>query len=476
MNTAKNTFQSFGLIEAIAVPHPPLIIPSVGKGEEVAIRSTIDAYQMAASSVVAAHPNLIILTSPHAPLFRDGFFVCDADKIYGDMSRFGAPQTKLAYPGDPTFAEQLATLLEQQGIPIAKENQLSDRFFFNNPQGEIDHGSFVPLYFLSEAGLDVPIVIVGLSGLDSKTHEQAGRTIVHAAIEQKKRLVLVASGDLSHKLKEDGPYGFDPAGPLFDDQIKHIFTESTLSELFQLDEQLCENAAECGLKSFQIMTGALEEQASIAGSTISSELLSCEGPFGVGYAVAIFQPSGKFTEQYEEDDTESKEDLYIKLARESVEGFVRTGKPIKQPDDLPNELLTTRAGVFVSLHKGNDLRGCIGTISATRDCIADEIIANGIAACSQDPRFNPVRVDELPYLHYSVDVLSEAEPIDSPEALNPKRYGVIVTKGWKRGLLLPNLDGVDTVAQQLAVAKQKARISINDNDVTLERFEVVRHE
>ena len=168
-------------------------------------------------------------------------------------------------------------------------------------------------------------------------------------------------------------------------------------------------------------------------------------------------------------------DPYVDLARASVEGFVRTGRPIKRPADTPQELLDRQAGVFVSLHKGDDLRGCIGTIAATKPTIADEIIANGVAAASRDPRFNPVREDELDCLSYSVDVLGEAEPIADESELDPDRYGVIVTKGWRRGLLLPDLEGVDTVAMQLAIAKQKAGLAPDEPDVALGRFEVVRH-
>ena len=168
-------------------------------------------------------------------------------------------------------------------------------------------------------------------------------------------------------------------------------------------------------------------------------------------------------------------DPYVSLARLSVETYVRTGRPAALPDGLPAEMLDRRAGAFVSLHEHGQLRGCIGTISATTESIAREIIQNGISACSRDPRFDPVRPDELDYLEYSVDVLGDAEPIDSTNELDPVRYGVIVTKGWKRGLLLPNLDGVDTVEYQVAIAKQKAGISVRDDDVQLERFEVVRH-
>ena len=142
---------------------------------------------------------------------------------------------------------------------------------------------------------------------------------------------------------------------------------------------------------------------------------------------------------------------------------------------LPEEMLKNRAGAFVSLHIDGDLRGCIGTISPVADSIAEEIIANAISASTRDPRFSPVRVDELPFLEYSVDILKEPERIDSPDELDVKKYGVIVTKGMKRGLLLPNLESVDTVSEQIAIAKQKAGISINDDNVELERFEVTRH-
>lgn len=168
-------------------------------------------------------------------------------------------------------------------------------------------------------------------------------------------------------------------------------------------------------------------------------------------------------------------DPYVALARLTVETFVNEHRVADVPADVPSELLNQRAGAFVSLHAHGNLRGCIGTISATCPNLAEEIIQNGISACSRDFRFHPVRPDELDYLEYSVDVLGDAEPISSPDQLDPKRYGVIVTKGWARGLLLPNLDGVDTVEVQLAIAKQKAGIPVGDENVDLERFEVVRH-
>jgi AmmeMemoRadiSam system protein A len=145
---------------------------------------------------------------------------------------------------------------------------------------------------------------------------------------------------------------------------------------------------------------------------------------------------------------------YVALARATIDLYVRERKVIDVPEDLPDELVNRRAGTFVTLHKGGDLRGCIGTITPTRTTLADEIIGNAILAATEDPRFYPVRKEELSELDISVDVLGEAEEVDSFDDLDPVRYGVIVTRGYRRGLLLPNLDGIDTVEEQLLYALQ----------------------
>ena len=144
------------------------------------------------------------------------------------------------------------------------------------------------------------------------------------------------------------------------------------------------------------------------------------------------------------------------------------------PDDLPDEMLSKTAGAFVSIHEHGELRGCIGTIAPTRSSVAEEIIANAISASTRDPRFPAISADELPWLEISVDVLGEPEDIDSVDQLDVKRYGVIVSAGHKRGLLLPDLDGVDTPEQQVDIAMRKGGIRSSEN-YKLQRFEVIRH-
>ena len=175
------------------------------------------------------------------------------------------------------------------------------------------------------------------------------------------------------------------------------------------------------------------------------------------------------------DERRSNEDPYVKLARSTIESYIRDGKKIKLPSDVPAEMNDNRAGTFVSIHKEGRLRGCIGTISPVYGCIGEEIIENAISASTKDPRFNPIKTDELDALEINVDVLSPAEDISSKNELDVKRYGVIVTKGYNRGLLLPNLDGVDTVDEQIAIALRKAGLSENEKNYKLQRFEVVRH-
>jgi len=169
----------------------------------------------------------------------------------------------------------------------------------------------------------------------------------------------------------------------------------------------------------------------------------------------------------------------VELARQTIEAYVRHGKTIEPPAELTPEM-KLRAGVFVSLHdKRDNLRGCIGTIEPTQPNVAQEIIRNAISAATQDPRFPPVRPDELDDLEISVDLLSPPEPIQGPEDLDVQRYGLIVQSvrsPWKRGLLLPNLSGIQTVEEQIYWARvQKAGIQDPEEPVEMYRFEVNRY-
>ena len=192
----------------------------------------------------------------------------------------------------------------------------------------------------------------------------------------------------------------------------------------------------------------------------------------------------------QENNNYPGEDPWIRLARKSLTAKIREGKTLtdakslvdemtkdldtSEKEKIRKELLGTEAGAFVSLHKHGALRGCIGTFLPTTECVASEILQNAISASTQDPRFEPVTPDEIDELEINVDVLSAPEAIPDASLLDVKRYGVIVTSGYRRGLLLPDLEGVDTVEQQIAIACRKAGIQAGET-ISLQRFEVIRH-
>jgi AmmeMemoRadiSam system protein A len=169
---------------------------------------------------------------------------------------------------------------------------------------------------------------------------------------------------------------------------------------------------------------------------------------------------------------------YVSLVKSTVENYVKEGKAISPPPDLPEELLKKKAGVFVTIEKGKELRGCVGTYLPTKENIAKEIISNAIAAASQDFRFGPIQKEELPHLSYTVYLLSEPEPIKNIKELNPKKYGIIVktvASPQKSGLLLPDLEDVDTIEEQISIACQKAGIDLTEEKILIYKFTVKKY-
>lgn len=459
------------MLGAIITPHPPVLLPEVGGGREREIAATDRAMRTAAETVAAWQPDVIIVSSPHTILYRDYFHIAPGDGAVGDMGRFGAPEVRIQASYDTLLREEIIRRAEAEGLHAGTLGQ-------RDP--ELDHGVLIPLYYLRKAGVRCPIVRMGLSGFSPLDHYRLGKCVQDAVNALGRRAVFLASGDLSHKLKADGPYGYAPEGPQFDDAVTRTMASGDFLEFLTIDPALCERAAECGLRSFQMMAGALD------GLAVEPQLLSHEGTFGVGYAIALFPVTGRNDSRcYEKDyllaknnrlaTRKANEDPWVKLARRSLETYVKTSQRLTSlPEDLPAEMTTQQAGAFVSLHKNGQLRGCIGTIAPTCENLAWEIVQNAISACSRDPRFSPVRPDELDELEYSVDMLGAPEPVDSPAALDPKTYGVIVSCGGRRGLLLPDLDGVDSVEAQLSIALQKGGIRENE-PYKIERFKVVRH-
>ena len=407
-------------------------------------------------------------------MFSDAIAISNEEKIKGNLIKFRDFETNIELEIDKEFNDELLNLCKSENISATGiDSNLLRRF---NKDYELDHGTMVPMYFINKYYTDYKLVHITYSILNDIELYKFGMAIQKTAKNLNKNTVIIASGDLSHRLTEDGPYEYSPQGAKFDKELIENLENGNVVNIFKMDKCMIEEAGECGLRSLYILLGAME------GNSIQGELLSYEGPFGVGYGVMKFKQESenisnldKLLKIKEESFNKkiSNSNPYVKLARESLNYYFKNKRLMIASNDLPREMLEERHGVFVSLKKFGQLRGCIGTIFPTTDCVANEIIRNAIQAAIADPRFLEVTEDELVDIDISVDVLTN--PIKAiKEELNPKIYGVIVSKGQNRGLLLPDLEGVDTVEEQLNIACQKGGINPN-SDYNIEKFEVIRY-
>lgn len=444
------TTQRFLVFSGIA-PHPPIMVPEVGRESIAGVRASIDAMAELTRRVIETGAETVILISPHARLEVDSFVAYPGPNVYGDFSNFQAPGTEFSARVD----EELLTAITRAA---ASENYRLSML----DDDVLDHGTAVPLYFLLRNGWQGQVVALGYSFLSNHDHLRFGSCIAKAVDQLGRRVAFVASGDLSHRLNPEAPAGYNPSAHRFDEEVIDALRSNAPERIVEIDHALRRLAGECGYRSMLVAIGAASELP------LSCEVMSYEAPFGVGYLVA------QLTNEPPDLTGETPKDLPA-LARRAVETFTLTGE-IVEPLISQEGLLAARAPCFVCLKsRDGELRGCIGTIESAKDTLAQEIVANAISAATNDPRFDAVRESELADLVYSVDVLLPAEPAEMDE-LDPSVYGVIVEDEGesRRGLLLPDIPGVDTAAQQVEIAKRKAGIS-PETPVKLSRFKVERY-
>ncbi|KZL91219.1 AmmeMemoRadiSam system protein A [Clostridium magnum] len=457
------------------MPHPPIIIPEIGKGEERKASATMEACIKVADEINKLNPDTIIIITPHGPVFRDAISVSDSDYLSGDFSNFNAPDVQFNSVLNSSLTEEIVKYAFGMGIPmVAISEDSAGRF---NIEYELDHGTMVPLYFINQKLNNYKLVHITYGFLSEVELYKFGVVIKQAVERSNTKAVIIASGDLSHRVTEDAPYGYSPHGKTFDTELLDMLKNGNALNIFKMDKNIIESAGECGLRSVYILLGTMDQE------NFKGEVLSYEAPFGIGYGVVKLSTSEGGAVDIVEKISNLKdeamkvirdsEDEYVRLARETLEYHVKTGKFIATPSYVTKEMLNEKRGVFVSLKMDGELRGCIGTVFPSYDNIAEEIMKNAIEAGERDPRFNPVEEEELNNIVYSVDVLMPAEKA-SKEMLDPKKFGVIVRSGHRTGLLLPDLSGVDTVKEQISIALNKAGIEENEN-YSIERFEVIRH-
>jgi MEMO1 family protein len=428
-------------------PHPPIMVPEVGRESIANVVDSIEAMAELSRRVIDSGAETVILISPHAPLEIDSFVAYEGPEVTADFSNFSAPEIHFTAPVDEDL---LSAIRKAAGSQNYKVTALREQ--------DLDHGTAVPLYFLQRNGFQGRVVTLGYSFLSNDDHLRFGSCIRKAVEEVGRRVAFIASGDLSHRLKPHAPAGYNPNAHEFDDQVVDALRSNVPQRIVDIDYSLRKLAGECGYRSMLVAIGASSDLP------LACEVLSYEAPFGVGYLVAQLINQAKL----------AAESTLPEIARDAVETFIRSGNILTPPESTTG-LLSSPAPCFVCLKTlDGELRGCIGTIEPARETLAEEIVANAISAAINDPRFDPVKTAELSNLRYSVDVLFPAEPAEMKD-LDPAVFGVIVEDeaGSRRGLLLPDIPGIDNAEQQVEIAARKAGIA-RDERIRLWRFKVER--
>ena len=318
---------------------------------------------------------------------------------------------------------------------------------------QYEHSIEVQIPFLQYFKPDIRIVPITLAYASGDVYKEIGKEIAKAIRELNREVVIIASSDMTHYESQESAKKKDTQAI---EAVLELNEDKLLRRVEELDISMCGYAPTVTLISAAKELGA--KTAELVKYQTSGDITGDYSSV-VGYAGIIIRA----VEMHP----------LVKLARKTVEAYVKEGKIPPPPVKLTREM-KERAGVFVSIHKLGDLRGCIGTFEPTQKNVAAEIMNNAVSSATRDPRFPPVAPEELAQLDYSVDVLTSPEPVADKSHLDPKKYGVIVESGFRRGLLLPDLEGVDTVDYQIDICRQKAGIA-PDEPVKLYRFEVKRY-
>lgn len=447
------------------MPHPPVVVPGVGRGREREALSTVQAMHALAERVMKSAPEGLVLISPHSPRRPGAFGIWKTRRLSGSLVAFGAPEERVELPVDKDFIRELESRAGESGLST-----------WDITRADLDHGALVPLCYLARAGWKGPTVVLSLNYPGEGGLVELGRAITATAGFLGRRIAIIASGDMSHRLQPGAPSGYHPQAHLFDETFVQLVRAGAYQKVARFDEELQELAGEDVVDSTVIAMAAVEFDPTC------HEVLSYEGPFGVGYCVAVLYQraseggagvplEGTMGEHGKARSTAPSGEILPAVARQTVEeGFVG------RSEDLGIELtsyLNQRRGVFVTIRtKNGELRGCKGNITPVHGNLVEATKACALSAAFDDARFESVTRDELSGLTYEVSVLHAPEPVASTAALDPAVYGIILTaKDGRRALMLPGIPELDTVAKQLAATRRKARIEPGE-PVDIQRFTV----
>lgn len=453
------------IISSYVLPHMQILIPEIAQGREKKLSETLTSYAEVSKRIAADNPETIVIISSHTDCYEEYFHISSGETGAGNFKEYGAEDVSFNVNYDLQMSHTIADICKEHMLSAGCEG---------TEQPQLDHAAMVPLYYINkELKTDYKIIRVSISGLSLLSHYELGKYIKEASEKLGRRTVVIASGDLSHRLSERGHLGYLKEGAIYDSMLCAAFKKSDFLTLFGFEEEIILNVAECILKSAVVMAGTLDGKNAVA------DFLSYESTFGVGLATCCFrildQDENNENRQFDKilkakihtalEEKDFPDDAFLKLARLAVETYVFDRHIItvdEAGDIITDALKAQQAGVFISLKINGKLRGCVGTYTASCDNLAEEIIANSIAACCNDLRFKPVEIEELDVLSYEVDVIGDFDHIQNLNQINVKKHGLFVSLGNKNGIIMPNVDGLKSPGQQLEICLKQAGLKTGE--------------
>lgn len=457
------------------LPHPPAAIPEVGGKTTEKLANTITGLDHAAQSIASLKPDTIIIIGSHGPCFNDQFYMPSQERISGDFSAFGCKKLILGFDNNIALAKNISNHAKNNGLKAGFVDDLTMKKC--RIPYDLDHGTTVPLWFIRQRYADFKVIPICTSGRNGKDHYRFGILLREAILQSESNVVIIASGDLSHRLTKNSPSGYDESGVNFDKTIRKLLLAEDPKGFLTIDPKEKEKAEQCALDTYRVVLGTLD------GFSFIPRILSYEAPTGIGYLAAELTrgkaKESALTQFLAEEDMRYEErkvqaPIPVRLAQTAIVNYLNGEKKFDLPQDLPAELTENQGGVFVTLTNDGQLRGCLGSIRPTHPTLAEEIMNSAVCA-AKDSHFAPIRHDEIKDLTITVDILNEPEDILDRNELDPQKYGIIVENRGKVGVMLPNEIGIETVEDQIKTARAKAGIH-PWHRLKIQRFTTTRYE